>query len=270
MVVGADGLHSRVRQLLFGPEEKFERFLGYAFAAFTVPAYEPRTPDIYIGYGVPGRQAFRFTMRGNRSLILFFWREADRTKIPDSGNGQRALLRQRFAGVGWECPRMLDRMDEAEDLYIDRVSQIHLPQWSHGRVALVGEAAWAPSFLAGEGTGLAIIGAYALAAELARSGGDCTAFTTYEQRLRGFIEGKQKMATRFGGAFVPKTRLGVAFRNLAANLLNVQPVANLALAAALKDEVELPDLKSAPNSDGHVYKDPQAYGSEPGKGECRD
>jgi 2-polyprenyl-6-methoxyphenol hydroxylase-like FAD-dependent oxidoreductase len=105
----------------------------------------------------------------------------------------------------------------------------------------VGDAAWAPSFLAGEGCGLGIIGAYVLARELARSAGDPSAFAAYESRLRGFIQSKQKMATRFGGAFCPKTRFGVIFRNWAASLLNLRLLANFALSRELKDDIDLPD-----------------------------
>jgi 2-polyprenyl-6-methoxyphenol hydroxylase-like FAD-dependent oxidoreductase len=241
LVIGADGLHSKVRELLFGPERRFESFLGYDFAAFTIAGYEPRDPDVYMSYGLPGRQVYRFTMREGRTLVLLLWTAERSGGIPEGEAARRALLRERFRGVGWECPRMLDALDGAGDLYVDRMSQIHLPAWSGGRVALVGDAAWAPSLLAGEGTGLAIIGAYVLAGELARSGGHPAAFAAYEERLRAFIEGKQKMASRFGGAFVPKTRFGLKFRNWVAGLLNVPPIARLALSRGVKDHIELPD-----------------------------
>ena len=243
LVVGADGLHSKVRELLFGPEDRFEAFLGYAFAAFTVTGYGPRTTDTYMGYGVPGRHASRVSMRDDRTLVLLIWRD-ESSSLPPTDEGRRVLLRERFAGMGWETDRMLEALGSANDLYLDSVSQIHLPRWSDGRIALVGDAAWAPSFLAGEGCGLGIIGAYALAGELARSGGDPIALGRYEGRLRGFIESKQKMATRFGGAFCPSTGFGVMFRNWVASLLNVRPIANLALSRELKDEIELPDYET--------------------------
>lgn len=242
LVVGADGLHSKVRELLFGPEDRFETFLGYAFAAFTVDSYGPRTSDVYMTYGVPGRQASRVSMRNDRTLVLFIWRDAS-SRLPSTDEERRVLLQTRFSGMGWECDRMLTALDRASDLYVDSISQIHLPCWSDGRVALVGDAAWAPSFLAGEGCGLGIIGAYVLAGELARSGGDPSAFDRYEARLRGFMESKQKMASRFGGAFCPKTRFGLILRNWVASLLDVPPIARLALASGLKDDIELPDYK---------------------------
>jgi 2-polyprenyl-6-methoxyphenol hydroxylase-like FAD-dependent oxidoreductase len=243
LVIGADGLHSKVRELLFGPEEKFETFLGYAFAAFTVAGYQPRTVDTYMGHGVPGRQISRVSMRDDLTLALLIWHE-ENSDLPASAEARRALLRQRFAGTGWESDRILEALDRATDLYLDSVSQIHLPCWSQGRVALVGDAAWAPSFLAGEGCGLGIIGAYVLAGEIARSDGDPVAFARYEDRLRTFIETKQKMAARFGGAFCPKTRFGVIFRNWIASMLNIGPIADLMLARELKDQIELPDYEA--------------------------
>lgn len=239
-VIGADGLHSRVRELVFGPEQRFELFLGYAFAAFTVEDYEPRNPGVYMMYGVPGRQVARFTMRDNKCLILFLWTD-DGAELPHGQSAQRAMLMKRFQDIGWEGRTILGALDRSADLYVDRVSQIHLPKWSNGRIGLTGDAAWAPSFLAGEGTGLSIIGAYVLAGELARSGGDPSAFAVYERRLRSFIESKQKMATRYGGAFVPRTRLGVAFRNLVASTFNFGPIGNLVLGAGFGDHIDLPD-----------------------------
>ncbi|HEY4070244.1 MAG TPA: FAD-binding domain [Sphingomicrobium sp.] len=244
LVIGADGLHSKLRELVFGPEDRFETFLGYAFAAFTVAGYGPRTPDTYLGFGVPGRHASRVSMRDDRTLVLLIWRD-ERSSLPSTDEGRRALLKDRFAGMGWETDLMLETLDGATDLYVDSISQIHLPRWSDGRIGLVGDAAWAPSFLAGEGCGLGIMGAYVLAGELARSGGDPVAFARYESRLRGFIESKQKMATRFGGAFCPSTRFGLIFRNWVASLLNIRPIANLALSASIKDEIELPDYPAA-------------------------
>lgn len=239
-VIGADGLHSKVRELIFGPEKKFETFLGYAFAAFTVTGYEPRTPDTYVGHGVPGRHASRVSMRDDRTLVLFIWRDHT-PALPLTDEERRALLKNRFSGMGWETDRMLDALDSANDLYMDSISQIHLPRWSDGRIALVGDAAWAPSFLAGEGCGLGIIGAYVLAGELARSGGEPVAFDRYESRLREFIEAKQKKAARFGGAFCPSTRFGLILRNWIANLLNIRPIANLALSSELRDDIRIPD-----------------------------
>jgi 2-polyprenyl-6-methoxyphenol hydroxylase-like FAD-dependent oxidoreductase len=254
-VIGADGLHSRVRELCFGAQAEFEHFLGYGFAAFTVPGYRPRDPDIYVTHGAPGLQASRFTLNGDRTLILFVWREPSRL-MPKDDEAGRALLRERFGGIGWECPRMLEALDQAEDLYLDSVSQIRMPAWSRGRVALVGDAAWAPSFLAGEGSGLAMIGAYVLAGELRRSSGDPSAFTAYERRLRPLMASKQRMAARFASAFVPKTRLGILFRNLVATTLNIPLIGKLALAGSLSDPIDLSDYDDGRIASGLWFQGP--------------
>lgn len=251
LLIGADGLHSKVREMLFGPEKQFEAFLGYAFAAATIAGYGPRTNDTYVGYGVPGRHVSRVSMRDDRTLLLFIWHE-ETSVFPSGEQDRRALLKRRFAGMGWETEQMLQALDGASDLYLDSVSQIHMPRWSDGRVALVGDAAWAPSFLAGEGCGLGIIGAYVLAGELARANGDRVAFGRYEKRLRGFIESKQKAATRFGGAFCPNTQFGLRFRNWAANLLDVGPIANIVLSRELKDDIDLPDYEVCDELTGAV------------------
>ena len=148
LVVGADGLHSRVRELTFGPEDRFERFLGFKAAAFGIDGYEPRDELVYVMYTEVGQQVSRFSMRDNRTMFLFTFADAD----PQSGDvpAQKALLRRRFTASGWECPAILDALDRANELYFDRVSQIRMSAWSQGRVALVSDAAYCVSLLAGQ------------------------------------------------------------------------------------------------------------------------
>ena len=127
-------------------------------------------------------------------------------------------------------------------MYVDRVSQIRMPQWSQGRVMLVGDAAACVSLLAGEGTGLAMTEAYVLASELHRAQGDYqVAFRQHEQQLRPFITGKQESAERFAASFVPRTRFAIWRRNQATKLLAIPPVANLVFARSFRDDFTLPD-----------------------------
>jgi 2-polyprenyl-6-methoxyphenol hydroxylase-like FAD-dependent oxidoreductase len=234
LVVGAEGIHSRVRDLVFGPEAAFERFLGYGFAAWTVHGYPHRDETAYIMHGEPGRQVARFTLRGGATLILLIWREDDAAAVPHDTAGKREFLRRRYAGGGWEVPEMIGTLDSAEDLYLDRVSQIEMEHWQRGRVALVGDAAYAPSFLAGQGSALAMIGAYVLAGELARAPDDIpAALKAYEGRLAGFMASKQNAARGLAGSFVPKTRWGVWLRDELSRVLNV--------VRSLRDQIALPD-----------------------------
>jgi 2-polyprenyl-6-methoxyphenol hydroxylase-like FAD-dependent oxidoreductase len=241
LVIGADGLHSAVREVVFG--DGAERDLGYRVAAFELPGYRPRDELVYVARATPGRQIARFAMRGDRTLVLFLFRaELLGGSEPDGPREQRAALRRVFWDAGWEADRMLAALDESQDLYFDRVSQVRMPAWSKGRVALVGDAAAAVSLLAGEGTGLAMVGAYVLAGELARARDDFgTAFMAYESRLRRFVEGKQKAAGTFAGSFVPKTRLGVWVRRQATRLMTFDRVANLFIGRSLRDDFALPD-----------------------------
>lgn len=243
LVIGADGLHSVVRELEFGPQSLFERDLGYRVAAFDLDGYEPRDELIYVLYNEPGLHAARFALRDDRTLILFvFAAELDRGPEPEDAAGRKARLRAVFGGAGWECDRILDRMDALDDVYYDRVAQIRMESWSSGRVALVGDAAACPSLLAGEGTGLAMTEAYLLAGELARAGGDhVAAFRAWEDRLHAFLTAKQDAATNFAGAFAPKTRAGLWFRNLVARLLRFRPVAERFIGRDLRDDLELPE-----------------------------
>ncbi|MGH9142784.1 MAG: FAD-dependent monooxygenase, partial [Vicinamibacterales bacterium] len=165
LVIGADGLHSRVRELVFGPEDRFERPLGCHVAAFRLTDYPHRDPLIYVSHTVPKRQVARVALRDGETLILLICRSELIDGVPPR-ELQKGALREVFGQMAWEVPDILARMDAVDDLYFDRISQIHLKRWTLGRIALLGDAAACASLLAGEGTGLAMIEAYVLAGEL--------------------------------------------------------------------------------------------------------
>jgi 2-polyprenyl-6-methoxyphenol hydroxylase-like FAD-dependent oxidoreductase len=240
LVIGADGLHSRVRKLVFGPQDRYEKDLGYRVAAFETGRYRPRNEFIYIIHGAPGRQVGRFALHDDRTLFLFIF---DGGGEPEAHGvaAQKAILRKAFEGDGWELPRILAALDTCNDLYFDRVSQIRMDAWSYGRVALVGDAAFCVSLLAGQGSALAMTAAYVLAGELAISPGrPQAAFRRYEDRLRPFIHAKQRAAERFAAAFVPRTRPGVFFRNQVIKTFRVPAIARIAIGRDIRDQLELP------------------------------
>jgi 2-polyprenyl-6-methoxyphenol hydroxylase-like FAD-dependent oxidoreductase len=242
LVVGAEGIHSRTRELVFGPEERFERFQGYNFAAFTIHGYPRRDPDIYLMYGEPGRQAARFTLHGDSSLVLLIWRDEQRTPIRHGEAAQKALIRERFAGMGWEVAALLEGLEAADDLYLDRVSQIRMEHWHQGDVVLLGDAAYAPSFLAGQGSALAMIGAYVLAGELKQAGGDVPmALANYQRRLFAFMRVKQDAAIKLAPTFVPKSSLGILMRMIGSRLLGIDWFAGWVMGRSIQDQIELPD-----------------------------
>lgn len=240
LVVGADGLHSKVRTLAFGPEAGFERFLGYRVAAAEVRGYRPRDELVYLTYTRPGRQVARFALRDDRTLFLFIFTEAHAGPAdPRTREDRLTLLRRVYGEAGWECPAILEALDDTEEIYLDRVSQIVMPAWSKGRVALIGDAAACVSLLAGEGSSLAMTAAYTLAAEL-RQGDPLLALRRYEERLRPLVARKQAGARRFAGWFAPRTALGLWLRDRVTGLLSIDPLARLLVGRDLEDAIELP------------------------------
>ncbi len=198
LVIGADGLHSQVRRLVFGNDARFERFLHMKVAAFSVEKYRPRDELVYLIHRQVGQQIGRFSMRDDRTMFLFVFADDD-PAIPTDVSAQKAILRERFSESGWECAGILDALECSADWYMDRVSQVRLDRWQQGRVALVGDAAFCVSLLGGQGCALAMLAAYILAGELKHAGGDHeAAFGRYEHRLRDFLSSKQEAALAVG------------------------------------------------------------------------
>ncbi len=241
LLVGADGLHSQVRALAFGPEAQFERQLGFYVAAFTLPGYRPRDELSYILHSLPGRQISRVALRGDLTLFLFIFTRRFVAAEPQGAAETRALLRATYRDMGWEADAILARLDEVDEIYFDRVSQIRMPEWCKGRVALIGDAAACVSLLAGEGTGLAMTEAYVLAGELHRAGGGhAAAFAAYQARLQPYLAKKQAAALKFAGFFAPKSWPALIARDLFTNLAAIPFLTRPLLAGSLGIGFELP------------------------------
>jgi 2-polyprenyl-6-methoxyphenol hydroxylase-like FAD-dependent oxidoreductase len=245
LVIGADGLHSNIRELAFGPQLQFEKDLAYAVAAFEARGYRPRDEDVYVIYGEPGRMIGRVALHDDRTLFLFvFATDGDALPMPLDVGGQKAVLFEKYAAGRWECPQILDSLHRTQELYFDRVAQIKMPSWSRRRIALVGDAAFCVSLMAGQGSALSMAAAYVLAGELATAAGrHDEAFEKYETLLRAFIETKQKGAQRLSAAFAPKTRLGLFLRDQVIKACAIPGFAKLALGREIADSLELPDYR---------------------------
>ena len=185
-------------------------------------------------------------MRGDRTMFLFIFADHELDGTIGNVHSQKALLQKRFGNSGWECQQILDALDSTNDLYFDRVSQIQMGtqtgSWTRGRVTLLGDAAFCVSLLAGQGSALAMVGAYILAGELHRAGSDyAAALARYQDRYQSFVLQKQKGALRFAGMFAPKSKFSMFIRNQVMNLLKIQLVADLAAGRELRDNLTLPE-----------------------------
>ncbi|MFE2848901.1 FAD-dependent monooxygenase [Streptomyces scopuliridis] len=225
MVFGADGLHSRTREFLFGPEEQFHRYLGYCFAGFTMRNTFGLSHETMM-WNTPGRAAALYAVGDNddvHAFLNFAHPEPpfDAFRNPEA---QRDLVTAVFADAGWEVPGMLAAMRDADDLFFDVVSQIRMPRWSSGRVALVGDAAYAPSFLTGQGSSLALVGAYMLAGSLADRD-HAAGFAAYEHNTREFVTVNQEQVGEGDATLFPTTARALEQRNDMLRNLSAMPSA---------------------------------------------
>ncbi|MGW7413368.1 FAD-dependent monooxygenase [Streptomyces sp. NPDC054863] len=225
-VFGADGLHSRTREFLFGPEEQFHRYLGHCFAGFTMRNTFGLSHETTI-WNTPGRAAALYAVGDNDDVHAFlnFARPEPPLDVFRNPQAQRDLVAAVFADAGWEVPGMLAALRDADDLFFDVVSQIRMPRWSSGRVALVGDAAYAPSFLTGQGSSLALVGAYMLAASLADRD-HATGFAAYEHHTREFVTLNQDQVGKGDAALFPATARALEQRNDMLRNLSAMPSAS--------------------------------------------
>lgn len=214
LVIGADGLHSVVRRLAFGPEQDFVSHLDYYVAGWDLPNEFGVERDGLM-YNVPGRLAsVGVDHRDSRKAgTMFVFKSPELTYDRRNPEQQKEILRSAFAGLGWKVPQLLDGLDGCSDLYFDSISRVDASRWSTGRVALLGDAGYGAT-LGGMGTGSAIVAAYVLAGELAAADDNhAAAFAAYESQLRKPVKACQAGGNRAGKFLAPATRFGIAARN---------------------------------------------------------
>ena len=194
LVIGADGLHSSLRSMAFGPHEQFVRHLGLVLAFFTVPN-EFGVDGWLLDYREAGRWAgLRPVPDPSRAIAMLSFPAPDFDIDYRDVEGQKRILREHMAGFGWETERILAHADDAPDFYLDQVAQVVMDRWYDGRVGLLGDAAYSASPMSGAGTGLALVGAYLLAGELAAADWDPAAgFAGYQERMRSYVEANQEI-----------------------------------------------------------------------------
>lgn len=243
LVIGADGLHSRIRQQVFGPDVGFEYPMGCHVASFEVAGYRPRSGNAYVAYTAPGKYVARFPLRDDRMLFFVLLRD-EHLKAPAPTNPQerKLALAAALTDIGWESAAIVTAIEQADDLYFDSISQIRMPTWAKGRVALIGDAAACPSLIAGEGAGFALAEAYVLAGELHRHGSDLeAALAQYQARLQAVVARRQKHAESLVASFVPRTALGVHMRDYATLLMRLPLFPRLLMGRYFHDAMALPE-----------------------------
>ncbi|WP_248865621.1 FAD-dependent monooxygenase [Streptomyces halobius] len=237
IVVGADGVHSTVRRLAFGPEERFVRHLGGYISAFSLPNdLDLDREELY--HALPGKLVCVYHSAGAPAAKgLMTFRAPRLTYDHRDAMQQLSLLGAAFMGHDtgtpptgcWsEIPRMLEAAREAPDFYFDGLNLIEMDRWSSGRVVLLGDAAHCPSPASGQGTGMALVGAYVLAGELAAAGGDTArAFGRYEEEMRGYVTVNHRLTEKFAKEMTAGSWPAIRFRHLMMRILPYMPWKNL-------------------------------------------
>ncbi|NUR02779.1 MAG: FAD-dependent oxidoreductase [Streptomyces sp.] len=245
LLVGADGLHSTVRAMVFGEEQRCVRYLGYHAAAFTFddPYVRAELGDRFCLTDTAERQMGLYALRDGKVAAFAVHRSADPRRPGDA----RAALYREYGSLGWLVPRALAGCPPASQVYYDQVAQTDLPCWSRGRVVLVGDACQAVSLIAGQGASLAIAGAYVLADQLAGTRRVEDALHGYERLWRPVVRHRQRAARRTARWFVPETAGRLRVRRAALRFAGLPVASRLAVTSlAGKQRPALRQLAAVP------------------------
>jgi 2-polyprenyl-6-methoxyphenol hydroxylase-like FAD-dependent oxidoreductase len=204
LLIGADGLHSTTRSLVFGPEEDYRLDLEHRVAVYMMKDRPQELPEGASGTISEGGRTFAIMSVGDRRTAAFFGYRNDRTPTAESSSPQEALPRI-YGDMGWLVPQALNGLKTADSIYFDTISQMVVDRWSHGRVVLLGDAAWCVTLFAGYGSSLAVGGAELLGTALQRHPDVLpAALAEWEQQLRPEAEQKQKLGRRVKGVYAPR------------------------------------------------------------------
>ncbi|WP_433209788.1 FAD-dependent monooxygenase [Dactylosporangium sp. CS-047395] len=228
-VVGADGIHSRIRELAFPkPPQPYVHHLGSNSAVFTAPN-ELGIERWQLVRSMPGRVISIKTDRGSETVKVTLLYGG--SMPPRDRAARMREIEEKFAGAGWIAPRLLELMRSAPDLYVAPNAQVRMPGWTAGRVALIGDAGYAPSSLTGQGSGMALVGAYLLG--LIITGGHD--LRDYDRQLREFVDVNQRAAMGPARGFAPKNELAARMQNLSIRMMPYMPGRNLVISAMMRE-----------------------------------
>ncbi|MEI5673473.1 MULTISPECIES: FAD-dependent monooxygenase [unclassified Nocardioides] len=245
LVVVAEGAGSRTRSLVLTGDDapQLDR-LGMHIAWGTIPR-TPDDDDWWRWMSVPGSRSMSLRPDNQGTTrVMLNWMGDDTGFVDLPLDEQRAGLRERFGDLGWEVPRVLDALDDVDDLYVEDLTQVRCPTWSVGRVVLTGDAAWCITPVGGFGTSLALIGGYVLAASLARESSPAAAFASYEEWMRPMVTDAQDLPPGVPRVANPKSRLGVALFRTGTKLAASRPVQAVAsrIGSGSEPDRELPEI----------------------------
>lgn len=222
LVIGADGLHSVVRSLAFGPESQCVQPLNCYTAWFTAPE-DFALDGWFVMHNAPGGRVA--TVRPGRIAGELKAGLSFRSEPLGDMRDARALFAERFAGVGWEVPRLVESMATADDFFYEALGQVRLDRWTSDRVALVGDAGYCPTPLTGLGTSLALVGGYILAGELALADGDhVAAFQRYDELMRPYVTRSQQLPPGGVSGFAPSSAAMIRLRALSMRAMTRWPL----------------------------------------------
>jgi 2-polyprenyl-6-methoxyphenol hydroxylase-like FAD-dependent oxidoreductase len=225
LVVGADGVHSSVRRMVFGPESDFVKHIGGYTAYFTVP--DPgNLENWFLMHNAPGGLVAGIRPeRGGTAKAMLSFTSAQMDYDRRDVLAQQEILREKFTGMGWLVPQVLAAMPGANDFYFDAFSQVHMGQWYRGRTVLLGDAGYCGSPLVGLGTAMALVGAYVLAGELSVTPDDHTAaFARYQSELVPYVKQCQKLPGGGVKGFAPGSALMIRMRDLSMGMMTRWPM----------------------------------------------
>ncbi|MFD1863224.1 FAD-dependent monooxygenase [Planococcus chinensis] len=217
LLVGADGIHSKVRKLVFGAEENYVHSMGYQTVAFTFDKTSKynKIDHTFDTITEPGRQVSIYPIRGNRIATFFLFSSKGSSLKHYSHQEGMKELKKNFGDMGWVVPGLLQESEKATDFYFDDVAQTEMPTWTKGRVALVGDACGCVSVVAGQGSSLAMAGAYTLARSLGESKNDIKkALSEYDSLMVPQVTKIQKSARQFASFFLPESKWKLMFRDI--------------------------------------------------------
>ncbi|WAS91060.1 FAD-dependent monooxygenase [Nannocystis punicea] len=244
LVIGADGLHSNVRRLVFGEERQFSRPIGAHLAVASIPNYLELSDRTILVTGVDRMAGVYSARHMDDARAVFLFRSPQELEYHHRDVArQKQLLAQAFAGMGWEVPRLLAEVERAPIFYFDTITQLRMDTWTRGRVTLAGDAGYSPGPAVGGSTSLAIVGAYVLAGELAAAGGDhVRGFRNCEETLREYVTHSRAFALSAARKLIPGNPLAVWLFAQSARLFNHVPVSWLrALARLSRSSVQMHD-----------------------------